>query len=74
MPSELKREPQLLTKEEFLRADELRGRVEFVRGVVGPCSDSGKLTLLANWGADEIIRLTGAEVWRDALRAMDKGD
>ena len=32
----------------------------------------GKLTLLANWGADEIIRLTGPAIWREALAALDK--
>jgi hypothetical protein len=73
MPKALRREPQLLTKADFFSPElELPERVEFVRGEVGPYSDAGKLTLLANWGADEIIRLTGPEIWREVLAALDK--
>lgn len=68
----MQREPQEITKEEFLtEAGSLPRPVEFVRGVVGPYSDTGKLTLLSNWGADEIMRLTGPEVWRVALAGHD---
>jgi hypothetical protein len=46
--------------------------MELWDGEIGPYSDAGKQTLLANWGADEIIRLTGPEIWREALAALDR--
>ena len=49
---------------------DLPERVEFAYGEIGPYSDEGKRTLLANWGADEVIRLTGPEIWREALAAL----
>jgi hypothetical protein len=72
MPRSVKREPQDVSKDDFLtEAGGLPRPVEFVRGVVGPYSDTGKLTLLSNWGADDILRLTGPDVWRAALAAYD---
>jgi hypothetical protein len=73
MPKMLLRPPQPATKAEFFSPEAgLPERVEFVNGVIGPYSDAGKMTMLANWGADEIIRLTGPEIWRAALAAFGK--
>jgi hypothetical protein len=70
MPRAVQREAQSLSKQEFYaHVEDLPGRVEFVRGVIGPYSDTAKLVLLANWGVDDIIRLTGPEVWQEALAA-----
>jgi len=69
----VRREPQKFTVQEFLFGDVgLLEKVELVNGEIGPYSDAGKLTLLANWGADEIIRLTGPQLWRETLAAFDK--
>lgn len=74
MPQLVRREPQNVSKAEYFSTEAgLPEKVELIRGVVGPYSAAGKLTLLANWGADEIIRLTGPEVWREALAARDSG-
>ncbi len=73
MPKQIRREMQLFTAAEFLSEDAgLPEKVELVDGEIGPYSDTGKLTLLANWGADEIIRLTGPEIWHDALAGRGK--
>lgn len=74
MPEQMRREPQPVTKAEFV-SDEagLLNRMEWVRGEVGPFSDAGKRALLTNWGADQIIRITGPDVWREALAAYDAG-
>jgi hypothetical protein len=73
MPRTVRREPQLVTKEDFLTGmTDHPARIEFVRGVIGPYSDAGKLALLANWGADDVLRITGPDVWRDALAAFSK--
>ena len=70
MPQAVRRDPQPVTAKEFLSdASGLPEKVELVKGVIGPYSDAGKLTLLANWGADDIIRLTGPEIWQEALAA-----
>ena len=67
------REPQEITAEEFLHANlGLPEKIELVDGLIGPISDHGMQTLLANWGADRILRVTGSEVWREALAALDK--
>jgi hypothetical protein len=72
MAMTVQREAQPVAKDDFLTGSGgLPERVEFVQGVVGPYTDTGKLTLLANWGADEVLRLTGPEVWRAALAAHD---
>lgn len=66
-------EPQPVTADEFLSdGSGLPEKIELVQGVIGPYSDAGKLTLLANWGADDVMRLTGPEIWRAALATYDK--
>ena len=71
MPNPMTRNPQPITVKEFLSEENpLPEKVELVRGVIGPYSVAGKLTLLANWGADDILRVTGPDVWRDALAAL----
>jgi hypothetical protein len=73
MSYKLGSKPQKFTKSDHYAAlPGLPERVEFADGEIGPYSDKGKLTLLANWGADEVIRLTGREVWREALAALPK--
>ena len=73
MSKQVRREPQACTVREFLSGEaDLPEKVELVNGEIGPYSDAGKLTLLANWGADEIIRLTGPQLWRETLAAFDK--
>ena len=73
MTRKVAREPQPVTTKEFLSRDlGLPERVELVRGVIGPYSDEGKLTLLANWGAADIVRLTGSEVWLKAIAACEE--
>ena len=68
MSKAVERKPQGFTVDEFLSDDaDLPHKMELIDGVIGPFSDQGKLTLLANWGVDEVIRLTGPEVWRQAL-------
>lgn len=72
IPKTVARKPQPITVDEFLSEDAgLPEKVELIDGEIGPYSDAGKLTLLANWGADEIIRLTGRDVWFAALAALD---
>ena len=72
-PISVAREPRVATKADFYAVvSHLPERIEFARGVIGPFSDLAKLTLLANWGADDIIRLTGPDIWRAALAALDK--
>lgn len=69
------RKPLLFTVDEFLSDEvDLPEKMELVDGVIGPYSKRGKLALLANWGADAIVRLTGPEIWREALAAADKSD
>ena len=73
MPKQLTRAPQPLTVDEyFSEGAGLPEKIELWDGKVGPYSDDGKRTMLANWGADEIIRLTGPEIWREALAALGK--
>lgn len=68
----IRREPQPIDVDEYFSEDaDLPEKLELVDGMVGPFSDAGKRTMLANWGADEIIRLTGPDVWRAALAALD---
>jgi hypothetical protein len=73
MPKQLTRAPQRFTVDEYFSEDAgLPEKMELWDGEIGPYSDAGKQTLLANWGADEIIRLTGPEIWREALAALDR--
>ena len=64
-----------ITKDEFLGGENgLPRQVEWVRGMVGPFSDEGIRTLVANWGADRVIAATGVGIWREALEAIGKDD
>ena len=68
----VKRQPQEFTVDEFLGDNlGLPEKTELVDGMIGPFSDPGMRTLLANWGADRIIRATGQQVWREALAALE---
>ena len=72
MPKTMRREPQKLTVDEFFSADAgLPEKIELDRGTIGPYSDAGIQTLLANWGADKVIAVTGPDVWREALAALE---
>ncbi len=67
------RASQPITKDEFLGGENgLPRKVEWVRGMVGPFSDEGIRTLVANWGADRVIAATGAQIWREALESVEK--
>ena len=73
MPKALQRKPQRFTVDEMFAADTgLPEKVELWNGIIGPYSDNGKRSLLANWGADEIVKLTGPDIWREALAALEK--
>ncbi len=70
MPKTLARKPQLFTVDECLSPDtDLPEKMELWDGVIGPFSDAAKLALLANWGADAVLALTGPEIWREAIAA-----
>jgi hypothetical protein len=73
MPKTVGRRAKMFTVDEFLSDDtDLPEKMESHGGIIGPFSDSAKIALLANWGADRIIALTGPEIWREALAALDK--
>lgn len=73
MPFVIAREPRNFTVDEYFSEDaDLPEKMELWDGVIGPYSDTGKLTMLANWGADDILRLTGPQIWREALAAFEK--
>ena len=73
MPKTLRRKPQRYTVDEVFSEDAgLPEKLELIDGVIGPFSNRGKLTLLANWGADRIIALTEREVWLEALAAKSR--
>jgi hypothetical protein len=74
MPKTVGRRAKKFTVDEYLSDDtDLPRKIELWDGVIGPFSDNAKIALLANWGADRIIVLTGPAVWREALAALDKG-
>jgi hypothetical protein len=64
----LPRKPRKYTVDEFFEAG-LPRKMELIYGEIGPFSDDARHALLANWGTDAIVRLTGAEVWRKAIGA-----
>ena len=73
MSKSVKRQPQKFSADEFLRGDlGLPERTELVKGMIGPFSDEGMRTLLANWGVDKIIEVTGPGIWREALAAQER--
>ena len=45
-------------------------KLELIDGEIGPFSDAAQLAMLANWGADKIVALTGPDVWREALAEL----
>ena len=47
-------------------------KTELVKGMIGLFSDEGMRTLLANWGVDKIIEVTGPGIWREALAAQER--
>src|SRR5262249_25064937 len=51
MPKTVQRKPQKVTVDELLDYEEtgMPEKMELIGGVIGPFSDRGKLTLLANW-------------------------
>ena len=73
MPRLLKREPQQFTVDEYFSPDtDLPETMELCDDEIGPLSDAAKLAGLANLGDVAIVRLTGPEVWHEALRAIDR--
>ncbi len=72
MPKFLKREPQPFTVDDYFAADNgLPEKIELWDGMIGPYGDAGVQTMLANWGADRVVAVTGPEVWREALAAYE---
>ena len=68
----VKREPQPFTVDEYFADDNgLPEKMELWDGMIGPYRDAGILSLLANWGADKVIEVTGPKIWREALAAYD---
>ena len=69
------RQPQKCTVDDFLGGGlGLPEKTELVKGMIGPFSDEGMRTLLANWGADKIIEVTGPGVWLEALAARERSE
>lgn len=72
IPKSIQRAPQNWTADEFFAENNgLPHRIELADGMLGPFDDDGIRTLLANWGVDRVIALTGAEIWREALAAFE---
>ena len=73
MPKTLTRKPQKFTVDEYFSPDtDLPEKMELHNGTIGPFSDKAKLAMLANWGADRIVKLTGPGIWREAIAAAEK--
>ena len=73
MGRKVERQPQPVSAKEFLSDENgLPEKMELVRGQIGPFTDQGIVTLIANWGADRVIAATGPDIWREALVAGDK--
>ncbi|MDX2290304.1 MAG: hypothetical protein NW217_15985 [Hyphomicrobiaceae bacterium] len=72
MPKQAGPELQRFAAAEYCSEDAGRPeKLDLWDGVIGPYSDAGNLSLFANWGADEIVRLTGPDIWRETLAAID---
>ena len=72
MTIKIGRQPLRFTFDEYLSDDvDLPSKLELVDGIIGLFSDRAKKALLANWGADKILTLTGADIWREVLEATD---
>jgi hypothetical protein len=70
MPKHLQQQPQKFTVDEYFSDDtDLPHKIELIDGVIGPFSNQAKIALLANWGVDSIIALTGPEIWMTAIAA-----
>lgn len=70
---QVQRKPQPITVDEFFDPENgLPEKTELVKGMIGPFTDAGICTLVANWGADRVIKATGAEIWREALDASSQ--
>lgn len=63
--------PRLFTVDEYFAAD-LPEKMELIDGEIGPFSDEAVRALLANWGTDRIVKVTGADVWREAIKRAGK--
>ncbi len=71
MPKTLSRAPQQFTVDEYFSpATDLPMKFELVDGEIGPFSDAAKLALLANWGSDKIVSLTGPDIWLETIAAL----
>jgi hypothetical protein len=69
----VRRSRRSFTVDECLsREVDLPDKLERVDGEIGPFSDTAKPALLANWGADAVLRLTGPKIWREALAAFER--
>lgn len=73
MPKKPTRKPQRFTVNDYFSDDtDLPEKMELVDGVIGPFSDKAKVALIANWGVDHIVKLTGPDVWREAIAALER--
>jgi len=73
MAKTLDRSPRKFDFDEFLSTKvDLPHKLELIDGIIGPFSNRAKLALLANWGTDAIIKLTGPDVWIEALEAAKR--
>ena len=74
MPKAVQRKPQRFTVDEMFEPEtDLPEKMELHSGVIGPFSDKAVVALLANWGADRVVRLTGPDIWREAIAARERG-
>ncbi len=65
------RSPQQFTVDEYFSPlTDLPEKIELIDGEIGPYSDAAKLALLANWGADKIVALTGTDLWLETIAAL----
>ena len=65
------RKPQTFTVDEcFSPATNLPEKLELIDGEIGPFSDAAKMAILANWGSDKIVVLTGPDVWGEEIAAL----
>lgn len=73
MPKKPTRKPQRFTVNDYFSDDtDLPEKMELIDGVIGPFSDKAKVALIANWGVDHIVKLTGPDVWREAIAALER--
>ena len=71
MPKTVSRAPEQFTVDEYFSpATDLPEKIELIDGEIGPFSEAAKLALLANWGADKIVSLTGPTIWLETIAAL----